>query len=575
MTGTPAAKQQRGGKPGHAGHRGRESQGRRTGHKTMRGASSDPVFVLCAGRSGSTLLRFVLDAHPELACPPETNVPALCGQLANVWALIEGAPLSANRGDEPPEIPDSVIAGVRETMDRMVGSYLTRRGKQRYCDKSLGTARYAYLMSRVWPEAKFICLVRHPMDVIASGIEACPWGLGGYGFDQYIAETPSNSVFAMARFWVDNVATILAAEDEYSDRCHRVRYEDLVSDPQDTADALFEFLGVAKVPDIAEKIFAAERERFGPADYKIWNTSQITTDSVGRGWTMPAGLIGPQVLEAMAELCGKLGYLQVDGSWGTAERPDDLRVPIVADSGEEEAEESEEVGEKPAEGPQEADAEVAAAGAPAGEPAPAGTPGADAPAETPSAPQSGDVPAAEPPAELEPEEMPDLAPQLIERLRKGVVRIGDTFSRRWDPCGSESFMIVATPDGNHGPDARWVVDLSSRSVRPGGGYHRPATVPNGEQAGGADGPEKGTNFDVIGPAEAWEQVVAGRVNLSVALRRNDLRYCEEEEAGPIIAETRAGMLADLLGLATWGQARPGAGRAMTLARTQPAADGAE
>jgi hypothetical protein len=35
------------------------------------------------------------------------------------------------------------------------------------------------------------------------------------------------------------------------------------------------------------------------------------------------------------------------------------------------------------------------------------------------------------------------------------------------------------------------------------------------------------------------------------------------------------MLADLLGLATWGQARPGAGRAMTRARTEPAANGAE
>jgi hypothetical protein len=51
-----------------------------------RGASADPVFVLCMGRTGSTLLRFLLDAHPDLACPPETNVSALCGQLANVWA---------------------------------------------------------------------------------------------------------------------------------------------------------------------------------------------------------------------------------------------------------------------------------------------------------------------------------------------------------------------------------------------------------------------------------------------------------------------------------------------------------
>jgi hypothetical protein len=52
-------------------------------------ASKDPVFVLCMGRSGSTLLRFVLDAHPDLACPPETSLPALCGQLAVVWSLIE------------------------------------------------------------------------------------------------------------------------------------------------------------------------------------------------------------------------------------------------------------------------------------------------------------------------------------------------------------------------------------------------------------------------------------------------------------------------------------------------------
>jgi len=39
---------------------------------------ADPVFVLCNGRSGSTLLRFLLDAHPDLACPPETNLPSLC-----------------------------------------------------------------------------------------------------------------------------------------------------------------------------------------------------------------------------------------------------------------------------------------------------------------------------------------------------------------------------------------------------------------------------------------------------------------------------------------------------------------
>src|SRR5215472_16975049 len=292
------------------------------------GLVADPVFVLCNGRSGSTLLRFVLDAHPDLACPPETNLPQLCVELATVWSLIEGAPLSANRGDEPPEIPEAAIAGVRETMDRMVGSYLTRRGKRRYCDKSLGTARYAELLMRVYPDARFVCVYRHPMDVIASGVEACPWGLNGYGFEPYIAATPGNAVMALANFWADNVRGTLTVEERFADACFRVRYEDLVADPEATAAAVFEFLGVQAVPGITEACFSAERERFGPGDNKIWYTSQISDDSVGRGWSVPTAMIAPQLLGAMNELAGRLGYLAVDSDWGTTEPPVDLRVPI-------------------------------------------------------------------------------------------------------------------------------------------------------------------------------------------------------------------------------------------------------
>src|SRR5580693_7409424 len=288
-----------------------------------------PVFVLCNGRSGSTLLRFLLDAHPELACPPETNLPGLCVQLATVWSLIEGAPLSANRGDEPPEVPEAAIVGVRETMDRMVGSYLARRGKKRYCDKSLGTARYAPLLARVYPRAQFVCVYRHPMDVIASGLEACPWGLNGYGFDPYIAATPGNAVMALANFWADNVRETLAAEERFPAQCFRLRYEDLVADPEATAAELFAFLGVAPAPGISRDCFSGERERFGPADYKIWYTSAISSDSVGRGWSVPAGMIAPPLLDVINELAGRLGYLAVDGEWGSTEPPADLRVPRI------------------------------------------------------------------------------------------------------------------------------------------------------------------------------------------------------------------------------------------------------
>ena len=486
------------------------------------GALAEPVFVLCAGRSGSTLLRFLLDAHPDLACPPETNVPALCGQLATVWSLIEGAPLSANRGDEPPEIPDAAIVGVRETMDRMTGSYLARRGKKRYCDKSLGTARFAYLMTRIWPETKFICLFRHPMDVIASGMEACPWGLNGYGFDPYIAETPGNAVFALARFWTDNAANILAAEEEYKDRCHRVRYEDMVADPQAVADEVFDFLGLAPVPGIAEVCFAAERERFGPADYKIWNTSRITEDSVGRGWTVPAGLIGPQVRVVINELCGKLGYAPVDEDWGTVDKPVDLRVPISI--------------------PEEAAGETSAE---AGE-------GAEAPGRETAAPAVARV-AAE----------PGFAKEVGERLAAALKRIDDGFVSRWEPCGTESFLVVATPPDGGEPDARWWVDLSAGTVtavkgtRPTEEGDGSDPAGDGDGATGSEGGEDATGWDIIASVDTWEQVISGRTNLSVALRRHQVRYCQLGEPGPFIADTRMGMLADLLGLASWGQAKQG------------------
>jgi hypothetical protein len=133
---------------------------------------------------------------------------------------------------------------------------------------------------------------------------------------------------ALANFWTDNVHATLAVEERFQDACFRVRYEDLVADPEATAAAIFEYLGVQAMPGITEACFSAERERFGPGDNKIWYTSQISDDPVGRGWSVPTAMIAPKLLGVMNELAGRLGYLAVDGDWGTTEPPADLRVPI-------------------------------------------------------------------------------------------------------------------------------------------------------------------------------------------------------------------------------------------------------
>jgi Sulfotransferase family len=430
---------------------------------------ADPVFVLCNGRSGSTLLRFMLDAHPDLACPPETNLPALCAQLATVWSLIEGAPLSQNRGDEPPVIPEAAIAGIRATMDSMIGSYLQRRGKKRYCDKSLGTARFAELLVRVYPEARFICLYRHPMDVIASGVEACPWGLTGYGFDPYIATTtPGNAVLAIARFWADNVKAILDAEKRFPDRCLRVRYEDLVTYTEETAARIFAFLDTAPAPGISKACFSAERERFGPSDHKIWYTSGISDRSIGRGWSVPAAMIAPPVLTQVNDLAGELGYLAINDGWGTSAPPADVRVsPAVP---------------------------VAAADSLG----------------------------------------PVISKAVGQQLETGMASSHPVAAERLTSQGGETMVAVCIAADPRQPSEHWLVDFGSRTVR----------FANREA-------QENSDWDIIGSVGVWEDVIAGKQNLSVALRSGQFRYCDRDESGPMTAEPRLRVLADLLGLTDW------------------------
>jgi Sulfotransferase family len=467
-------------------------------------STSDPVFVLCNGRSGSTLLRFLLDAHPELACPPEMNLPSLCVQLASVWSLIEGARLAAGRGDDPPEIPEAAIAGIRTTMDQMVGTYLTRRSKKRYCDKSLGTARYAGLLTRVYPAAKFICLYRHPMDVIASGMEACPWGLNGYGFDPYIATTPGNTVLALSRYWADNVGIIVAAEEQFADRCLRVRYEDMVSDAEGTAASIFDFLEVRPAPGISQDCFSPDRERFGPADHKIWYTSTVSTESIGRGWSVPSAMITLPVLDAINDLTARLGYLPVDSGWGTSAPPADLRIPMPPPDGK--------AAEYPAQYT-DSDACPRLVASPC-EAASDLAPGEIADSHQPSGQISSKV--------------------LGHRLRASLERLSPETISKWAPWQADKFVAIWVPEDGHTGTQHWLVRLDER------------TVQYTDQAA-----QQESDWDVIGNADTWLKILSGKLNLSVALRACQVRYCDGADGGPECADIRMRILAELLALAAW------------------------
>jgi hypothetical protein len=460
--------------------------------------SADPVFVICAGRSGSTLLRFLLDAHPDLACPPETRFPAMCAQIATVWLQLAGSPppdaAAPKDQNGQPMVPGPAIAGIRQTMNMMVAPYLAQRGKRRYCDKSLGAAEHVPVLREVFPGGKFLCLYRHPLDVIASGIEACPWGLSGFGFDGYAAGSPGNAVKALAQFWADNAAQILAAEEQLGERAYRVRYEDLVADPEAVSDGIFRFLGARPAPGISAACFAPERERLGPGDYKIWHTTRVSADSVGRGWAVPAEMMGPALMATVNELAARLGYAQIDKAWGIAAVAPDVRLPGT--------------------GP--ASASAAQGG-------------------------NGDAP-------------PGLR-MMAARLLSGMARLDGHFASLWQPCSREVFLVTVTTPGGGGIAARWRVDLTAAAITSASGL--------------GPGETGGAQWDIIGSADIWKQVLDGGINLSVAFRTRQLRYCDTGDVAAAVPGIRIAMLGELLGITVWQPAEADGLGAMPLGGVPP------
>ena len=275
-----------------------------------------PVFVLCAARSGSTLLRFILDSHPDLACPPESN-------FASVLSSAEHMLRAMGLDNGIPE--DQLLIGIRCWIEDAVGDFLRGAGKSRWCDKSLINYSHSEALLRLWPDAKMICLHRHCMDFIKSGIEASPFGFNAYGFEPYIRGSLENTVAGLASYWVDHTRALLDFEEAHPTSSCSVRYEDMVSAPQMIATGLWQFLDVNDSADVIEQMFSMEHLREGPSDYEIWSRNEISTASVGTGLAIPGNGIPPKLRDVVNQLLVRLDYTPIDDYWGRVERPPESR----------------------------------------------------------------------------------------------------------------------------------------------------------------------------------------------------------------------------------------------------------
>jgi hypothetical protein len=128
---------------------------------------------------------------------------------------------------------------------------------------------------------------------------------------------------------------------------------------------------------------------------------------------------------------------------------------------------------------------------------------------------------------------------LGSRLRTGLAGIRPDVISGWEPWGGEKFVAIWVPEDPREPAEHWLVRLDERTV---------SFVSRAAQ--------EDSDWDIIGSADAWEQVLAGKLNLSVALRACQLRYCGGDESGPLAADTRIRLLADLMALTNWGAGYP-------------------
>lgn len=217
---------------------------RRMGRRRRAGRGEAPPpapFVVGVGRSGTTLLRLMLDAHPQMAVPPETHfIPDVIGACDRGASRERVAQiLASSRRWADMGIPIEEIRGRFDSLERFDATtasrtiYLTyaeQHGKPRWGDK---TPKYSLAMREIedaLPEARFVHLIRDARAVALSRVKM----VEGRG------EKPPNPA-GVAKRWAKRIRQA-RIEGETLGGYLEVRYEDLVADTETTLREVCEFV---------------------------------------------------------------------------------------------------------------------------------------------------------------------------------------------------------------------------------------------------------------------------------------------------------------------------------------------
>lgn len=196
---------------------------------------TSPIFIVGCGRSGTTLLRTMLNHHSKLAIPleslfitdylrarPSTPPETFRRLILNEYELKEwGMPFT------PADFEGCVTA--KDFIDRAHELYLRQQHKEVWGQKTPRFVRFGDLLKRTYPQAKFIVVIRDPRAAVSSLIRS--------------NVHHSNALFA-ARRWLRDMGAGVKLKAAYPDDVFLLRYEDLISAPEDSLRQVCAFLGI-------------------------------------------------------------------------------------------------------------------------------------------------------------------------------------------------------------------------------------------------------------------------------------------------------------------------------------------
>lgn len=203
-------------------------------------------IIVGAPRSGTTLLRLMLDSHPDMAIPPETGFLLGALELAkmNRVSVAELVDTMTQYPENAPNWSDFQIP-VEDLTSRLQAItalntaegvrcfyqlYAERFGKSRWGDKTPDYSLQIQAIGKMLPEAHFIHIIRDGRDTALS--------LRSTWF------APSQDMSILAKYWYDRV---FSARNARLKTAHylEIFYEDLILQPQTILEKICNFLSLS------------------------------------------------------------------------------------------------------------------------------------------------------------------------------------------------------------------------------------------------------------------------------------------------------------------------------------------